>query len=712
MQAEASVFVDNQFYYVGEQTWSTMLGQSVKLLPAPIQSLSELERANLQEVAFFHLQQNNKLNCQITIPKGGPKRRKPLRRKLDSFSKERKDKESTPKAFGIPLSEVISNDRHQKQKQDAVKESRRDCLKLEASVMRFRAQKQNKLYNSNFYLASSFDFQNEPLSPTLMDNAARVQRRVITLSANLNVLFSGFETLHSYPGNFLAHGGMSVDSITDLDDSQSRLLEALQLSHPHELENKRDKGRVTKLSLNPIYRQVPRIMDSCCQHIETYGLQTVGIFRVGSSKKRVRQLREEFDQGNDVILDDDQSVHDVAALLKEFLREMPDPLLPRELYTAFLSASAMDTEEQHSFLQLLIYLLPPCNCDTLHRLLQFLSKVASYAQNYTGPDGQEIAGNKMTAANLATIFGPNLLQREKAPEKDYSLKSLEVEDSPSIITVVQRLIENYESLFTVSPELQQEVLMSLLQSQPDVIDYLLRRKLRKLSTVSEMSNATSSTDGRYFSESSYDSSRLSSGDLSSLDSSPLFSEQQPVENLEEGSLSAEIFFSLLRPLDLLNQQRKRSSEDTHGRLRQNITSKSHHNLTSMGLSSFTNTAEEKVPCKFAAGPAFLPLVKHEGYPSPSQKDQIQLMDNKSEHFSQDDATELDLHQILSFSPSSSTTVGGEIQATFYSSNANPSTQTNQQREAEDRIWVKKDLGTTATEQPSPNLSDSERETIV
>lgn len=66
-------------------------------------------------------------------------------------------------------------------------------------------------------------------------------------------------------------GGMSVDSITDLDDSESRLLEALQLSHPHELESKRDKGRVTKLSLNPIYRQVPRIMDSCCQHIETYG---------------------------------------------------------------------------------------------------------------------------------------------------------------------------------------------------------------------------------------------------------------------------------------------------------------------------------------------------------------------------------------------------------------------------------------------------------
>lgn len=128
---------------------------------------------------------------------------------------------------------------------------------------------------------------------------------------------------------------MSVDSITDLDDNQSRLLEALQLSLPAETPSKKEKHRDKRLSLNPIYRQVPRVVDSCCQHLEKYGmcgrnaavsfkvkkllntgkknstheycslvirygwlnsaffhigLQTVGIFRVGSSKKRVRQV--------------------------------------------------------------------------------------------------------------------------------------------------------------------------------------------------------------------------------------------------------------------------------------------------------------------------------------------------------------------------------------------------------------------------------------
>lgn len=112
-----------------------------------------------------------------------------------------------------------------------------------------------------------------------------------------------------------------MDSISDLVESQSRLLEALQLSHPAELELKKvgsSEGRTqSKLSLNPIYRQVPRVLERCCSHIETHGegavtstmvtvhshrgemftllfvfvgLQTVGIFRVGSSKKRVRQV--------------------------------------------------------------------------------------------------------------------------------------------------------------------------------------------------------------------------------------------------------------------------------------------------------------------------------------------------------------------------------------------------------------------------------------
>jgi len=54
----------------GDFTWSSLSGRSVRLAPVAIQSLSELERARLQEVAYTRLHQDYDLGCQITMPKG------------------------------------------------------------------------------------------------------------------------------------------------------------------------------------------------------------------------------------------------------------------------------------------------------------------------------------------------------------------------------------------------------------------------------------------------------------------------------------------------------------------------------------------------------------------------------------------------------------------------------------------------------------------
>ncbi|TDG99489.1 hypothetical protein EPR50_G00195050 [Perca flavescens] len=565
---------DMHFHYAGDHTWATMLGQSVRLQPVPIQSLSELERARLQDVALYHLEERD-LDFKISIPRETHKRRKSLRRKFDSFSKEKKERESAPKAFGIPLSQVIANDRAFKLRQDALKESRRDCLDLEASVLRFRAEKR-QFFNGNtgggpgspstnsVAPAPVYETQNKPMSPTFLDNSGRVQRR----------------------------GGLSVDSISDLVESQSRLLEALQLSHPAELELKKSSdGRgssevktQTKLSLNPIYRQVPRVLERCCGHIENYGLQTVGIFRVGSSKKRVRQLLEDFDRGVDVQLDEEQSVHDVAALLKEFLREIPDPLLSRELYPAFLHANLLRGADQLQYLQHLLYLLPPCNCDTLLRLLSMIHTVQSFAQDTIGTNDEEIPGNKMTAANLAVIFGPNLLQKERGG--DASPHAMGIEDSTAIISVTLLLIQNYRRLFTVSAELQQEVLMSLIQTDPDIIDYLLRRKLSVSHLTAESSGETG---GRRDTGASLDSVGASSGSLSPLEPpSPLF---PPKSNGREGSLTSEVFLNVLK----LNQNRKRQ-ETRYGdapsgkSIRHMRQFHSHHNLLSLAQPSLSSTS--------------------------------------------------------------------------------------------------------------------------
>ncbi|XP_016378587.1 rho GTPase-activating protein 6-like isoform X2 [Sinocyclocheilus rhinocerous] len=438
----------------GDFTCKKTAGHNFHMQSVSIQSLSELERVRLQEVALVRLMKDFDLGCQITIPipKDGQKRKKSLRRKLDSLSKEKRDKESDPQAFGVPLSQVIVNDRRHKQLQEELQEEQRSPADRVSSLLQLtgRRSTNKELSSSNSSLSSSSETPNEGTTPGTPETALRSRRR----------------------------GGVSVDCITDLDDSHSRLLEALQLSKPVESHSeKKKKTSDAKLSLNPIYRQVPRVLDSCCQHLQKYGLQTVGIFRVGSSKKRVRQLREAFDQGAEVVLDQRHSVHDVAALLKEFLRDMPDPLLTRELYSAFISCTSLDKADQHTVIQLLICLLPACNSDTLQCLLHFLSNVANHAEDSRDADGNEVIGNKMTSLNLATIFGPNLLHKQKSSEKEFSVESsARMEDSAAIISVVQHMIDTHQSLFMISAELQNELLMSLLDTDSDVVDYLLRRK--------------------------------------------------------------------------------------------------------------------------------------------------------------------------------------------------------------------------------------------
>ncbi|XP_071004778.1 rho GTPase-activating protein 6-like isoform X2 [Oncorhynchus clarkii lewisi] len=523
----------------GAFTWNSMSGRSVRLKPVPLQSLSELERVRLQEVAFSRLLQEYNLGCQITIPKDGQKRKKSLRRKLDSLAKEMsKDKEATPQAFGILLSQVISNDRTHKQRQEPQREEHRDPSDLVSSLLHLTSRKSTKdkeLSSSNSSLSSTSETATESPSPSTPEAAPRTRRR----------------------------GGVSVDCITDLDDNQSRLLEALQLSLPAETPSNRKKQRDKKLSLNPIYRQVPRVVEMCCLHLEKYGLQTVGIFRVGSSKKRVRQLREQCDLGMEVQLDEANSVHDVAALLKEFLRDMPEPLLTRELYTAFLNTMLLDHPDQESTIQLLVYLLPPCNSDTLQRLLEFLATVTAHAEDSQDRDGHEITGNKMTSLNLATVFGPNLLHKQKSSDKEFTVQSVaRAEESTAIIGVVHSMITTYETLFMVPPDLQNEVLMSLLETDPDVVDYLLRRKDSQHSGPGPV--RTEDPFSLRERRCSSDSNKASSGDVSPYDNnSPVLPERLLSQPQEDRNLLSDRLFRVPEQYTLVGHVKGRPSITCH-----------------------------------------------------------------------------------------------------------------------------------------------------
>ncbi|KAE8299260.1 Rho GTPase-activating protein 6 [Larimichthys crocea] len=236
---------------------------------------------------------------------------------------------------------------------------------------------------------------------------------------------------------------------------------------------------------------------------------------------------------------------------------MPDPLLTRELYTAFINAMLLDYSDQESALQLLVFLLPPCNSDTLQRILCLLSTVAAHAEDSLDSEGQEITGNKMTSLNLATIFGPNLLHKLKNSDKEFAVQSFaRAEESTTIISVVQRMIDTYDALFTVSADLQNEVLMTLLETDPDVVDYLLRRKASQHSepALLRAEESFSLTERRL----SNDSIKASSGEVSPYDNnSPVLSDRLLCKYPEDSS-------PLSNGIPRLSRQHRLSSQDGSG----------------------------------------------------------------------------------------------------------------------------------------------------
>ena len=54
------------------------------------------------------------------------------------------------------------------------------------------------------------------------------------------------------------------------------------------------------------------------------------------------------------------------------------------------SSAVLDHPDQESTIQLLVYLLPPCNSDTLQRLLEFLATVTAHAEDSQDRDGHEV----------------------------------------------------------------------------------------------------------------------------------------------------------------------------------------------------------------------------------------------------------------------------------------------------------------------------------
>ncbi|XP_037553505.1 protein FAM13B [Nematolebias whitei] len=151
---------------------------------------------------------------------------------------------------------------------------------------------------------------------------------------------------------------------------------------------------------------VPHVLRDMVEFLEKNGLDHRGLFRLCGSVLRIRQLRQRWDCGDRVDLEQQGDVPTVASLLKLFLRELPVPVVPepqRRQLVLHLTGYA-DEPELNQRLRENLYHLPFSNLNILSYLIHFLCRVAAHSHS-----------NHMPVENLATIFGPCIFHVPAGP---------------------------------------------------------------------------------------------------------------------------------------------------------------------------------------------------------------------------------------------------------------------------------------------------------
>ncbi|XP_045429505.1 rho GTPase-activating protein SYDE1 isoform X3 [Pipistrellus kuhlii] len=165
--------------------------------------------------------------------------------------------------------------------------------------------------------------------------------------------------------------------------------------------------------------QVPLIIQKCVGQIERRGLRVVGLYRLCGSAAVKKELRDAFERDSAAVcLSEDlyPDINVVTGILKDYLRELPTPLITQPLYQVVLEAMARGPPSRAppsaEGTRGLLSCLPDVERATLTLLLDHLRLVSSFHTH-----------NRMTAQNLAVCFGPVLLPARQDPGRARSRSS-------------------------------------------------------------------------------------------------------------------------------------------------------------------------------------------------------------------------------------------------------------------------------------------------
>ncbi|KOS13576.1 hypothetical protein Malapachy_1762 [Malassezia pachydermatis] len=218
------------------------------------------------------------------------------------------------------------------------------------------------------------------------------------------------------------------------------------------------QGADSVLGATPTPMRIPAFVDDVISALRQMDVSVEGIFRKNGNLRRLKDLADECDRGLDTVNWLDDTPVQLAALLKKFLRELPEPLLTQRLYRGFVQAAALEAEGEARWWSLvlwLVLLLPRAHRDTMEVLFVFVRWVATFSHV------DEESGSRMDIPNLATVLAPSVLySRTSEPTHSEAMLAQHV---------VQAMLERQDELWVVPDDMQAALQdTALIAAAPDL----------------------------------------------------------------------------------------------------------------------------------------------------------------------------------------------------------------------------------------------------
>ncbi|XP_053145830.1 rho GTPase-activating protein 7-like isoform X2 [Hemicordylus capensis] len=152
------------------------------------------------------------------------------------------------------------------------------------------------------------------------------------------------------------------------------------------------------LNVQRMSHPVPRSILQAMDYLRDNFLDQVGLFRKSGVKSRILSLREMNENDPNNVIYEGQSAFDVADMVKQYFRDLPEPIFTSKLCESFLHIyQYLPKEQQFCAVQAAVLLLPDENREALKILLLFLREVVAFVKE-----------NQMTPTNVAVCLAPSL----------------------------------------------------------------------------------------------------------------------------------------------------------------------------------------------------------------------------------------------------------------------------------------------------------------